>query len=114
MIVAVTGGRRFTDRGALFDLLDKLHGQRPFDLLLAGGAQGVDTFAGDWARSRGVRLFVFYAQWKMQGKAAGPIRNARLLAEGKPDLLIRFPGGRGTADMTRRAEDAGVPIVRVE
>ena len=27
----------------------------------------------------------------------------------KPDLVVAFPGGRGTADMVRRARKAGVP-----
>jgi hypothetical protein len=31
---------------------------------------------------------------------------------GKPDLVITFPGGRGTADMVRRAEKAGIEVTR--
>ncbi len=30
-----------------------------------------------------------------------------------PDLVIAFPGGKGTADMVARAEKAGVPVQRV-
>jgi predicted Rossmann-fold nucleotide-binding protein len=33
-----------------------------------------------------------------------------MLSEGKPDLVIAFPGGRGTADMIRQAKEAGVPV----
>ena len=36
-----------------------------------------------------------------------------MLDEGKPDLVVAFPGGRGTADMIRKAEGAGVPVVTV-
>jgi predicted polyphosphate/ATP-dependent NAD kinase len=30
----------------------------------------------------------------------------------KPDLVVAFPGGDGTADMVWRAEAAGVPVQR--
>jgi formate dehydrogenase assembly factor FdhD len=32
------------------------------------------------------------------------------LSKGKPDLVVAFPGGRGTADMVRKAQTAGVPV----
>lgn len=31
-----------------------------------------------------------------------------MLDEGKPDLVIAFPGGRGTADMVNRAKVSGI------
>jgi hypothetical protein len=44
------------------------------------------------------------------GRSGGPKRNQQMLEEGKPDLVLAFPGGRGTADMVRRAP-SGVPKV---
>ena len=46
-------------------------------------------------------------------KKAGPLRNQRMLDEGKPDLVVAFPGGGGTKDMVRRSVKAGVPIHEV-
>jgi predicted Rossmann-fold nucleotide-binding protein len=34
-----------------------------------------------------------------------------MLAEGRPDAVIAFPGGKGTADMVRKARAAGLPVV---
>ena len=48
------------------------------------------------------------------GKAAGPIRNQQMLDEGKPDVVIAFPGASGTADMINRAGLTNVPVVRVK
>lgn len=31
--------------------------------------------------------------------------------EGKPDLVVAFPGGSGTADCVRRAKAAGVEVL---
>ena len=36
-----------------------------------------------------------------------------MLDEGKPDLVVAFPGGKGTADMTRRAREAGIEAIEV-
>ena len=44
---------------------------------------------------------------------AGPRRNARMLAEGKPDLVVAFPGGRGTADMVSKARAAKVEVMEI-
>lgn len=46
-------------------------------------------------------------------RSAGPKRNQRMLDKGKPDLVLAFPGGDGTADMVRKAKSAGVPIIEV-
>jgi hypothetical protein len=36
-----------------------------------------------------------------------------MLTEGKPDLVVAFPGGRGTADMVRRAYAANVIVKEI-
>lgn len=46
--------------------------------------------------------------------AAGPIRNSRMLREGKPDLVLAFPGHGGTADMVKQAGEAGVGVMKAE
>lgn len=81
--------------------------------LLHGGARGADEGAADWGKSEHLRVLCYPANWKRDGKAAGPIRNQRMLDEGKPDLVIAFPGGVGTADMVRRARAAGVEVIEV-
>lgn len=63
------------------------------------------------ARQLGLAVEVHPADWGRYGKAAGPIRNQEMLESGI-DLVIALPGGRGTADMVRRAEGAGVPVRR--
>lgn len=81
--------------------------------VLSGGARGADRHAIAWAKKRGIRHIEMKADWKTYGRFAGPIRNQRMIDEGKPDVVIAFPGGRGTADMIRRAEDNGIPVIRV-
>ena len=110
MRVLVCGGRDFTNQAFIWMRLDRLHAATPITALMQGGARGVDTIAGEWARTKpNIQRFVCRADWE-HGKRAGPLRNARML-EWAPDLVVAFPGGRGTADMVRRARAAGVSVI---
>jgi hypothetical protein len=53
----------------------------------------------------------FPADWERHGRKAGPIRNRTMLAVGKPDLVVAFPGRRGTEHMVAIARNANVPIL---
>ena len=86
---------------------------RGIALVIAGGARGADTIAAEWAKARDIPCEVYMADWDGLGPKAGPIRNQRMLDEGKPDLVVAFPGGRDTADMMRRARSAGVEVVEI-
>ena len=74
---------------------------------------GVDQAAIDWAVVNWTGYKGFPADWKTHGKAAGPIRNKQMLDEGKPDVVVAFPGGKGTANMVKLAREAGVPVTIV-
>ena len=112
--VAVTGGRDYTDRHAIYAALDQLlaeHGGVFF--LISGMDRGADTLAPEWAVSRNVPVLAFPVQpadWSRLGKRAGFIRNQRMLDDGRPDVLVSFPGGNGTHDCTERAKRAGIPV----
>ena len=111
----VCGGRLFQDRelmhDALSDLLMRQHGH--LDTIVHGGASGADYLAGEWGKRNGYQVIVFEANWKQHGKAAGPIRNSLMLELAKPELVVAFPGGRGTADMIRKAEEVDVLTIEV-
>lgn len=109
----VCGGRDYRDKECVWEALDftcERLGRRP-NLLIHGGAAGADEWAALWAAHRAVPARAFWAEWKRYGGAAGPLRNQRMLDEGKPRLVLAFPGGKGTADMVRRARKTGVPVI---
>lgn len=112
MKLLVCGGRDFTDQERLFRELDKLHKASGIKVVINGGAGGADALSSAWARTNGVERMVFKADWGLHGKAAGPIRNQEMLDVASPDYVVAFPGGRGTADMIRRAINAGIPVYR--
>lgn len=110
MRVLVCGGRDFDNYEDLAAALRKVDNARRITLLIEGGASGADALARRWAEARGIPVQTFKADWARWGKAAGPTRNQRMLDEGKPDLVVAFPGDTGTADMIGRAQRAGVPV----
>lgn len=98
----------------MFRFFDEFHAATPISALIQGGASAVDTFAKAWGRKHPtIERYECRADWDNHGRAAGPVRNARML-EWKPDIVIAFAGGRGTADMVRRAKAAGIRVVEVE
>lgn len=115
MRVIVCGGRDFYDYELMCSILDRVHSERPIKHLWHGNAAGADTLAGIWAHrggDKGISVHPTPAQWKKHGKRAGPIRNQQMLGNGI-DLVIAFPGGRGTADMVARARSAGVEVMEI-
>ena len=114
MRVLVCGGRNYRNTAECYKLLDCLRANTGFDCLIEGDARGADRIAGYWARKRRLDNLKFPADWAAHGKAAGPIRNQRMIDEGKPDLVVAFPGGCGTADMVSRAKGAGIKVIKVK
>lgn len=106
----VCGGRDYVDGAAVFRALDRAHAKRPITLLIHGAARGADTLAEKWARDRQIPYVGVPAEWTRLRKAAGPIRNQRMLDEWKPEGVIAFPGNDGTSDMKERADKAGIKI----
>ena len=107
MRAAVTGGREFSDAALVRRTLDAWHPRE----IAHGGARGLDSLAQEWARQRGIMMTVYHADWRNEGRRAGPIRNHLMLSDFRPDILIAFPGGRGTAHCTELAVRMGIEVV---
>lgn len=110
MRLLVCGGREFERWQWLSSSLDYVDDVWPLEALICGMAHGADTLAERWAKYKGIPVLEFPARWRDYGRAAGAKRNAQMLQEGKPDLVIAFPGGRGTANMCALARAANVEV----
>ena len=114
MRTIVCGGRDYANREHVYAVLDRWKQECDYGALviIQGGATGADALARDWCASRKVEYANVPADWKAHGKAAGPMRNAKMISDYDPKCVIAFPGGRGTADMVMKAQDAKL-FVRV-
>jgi hypothetical protein len=110
MRVIVCGGRCYEDYTTVATVLNIVARDRQLTII-HGGAAGADTLAGQWAKTHGVK--VERRPFKRGvGKAGGPMRNTEILDAGA-DLVIGFPGGRGTNNMCAQALAKGVIVLRV-
>jgi YspA, cpYpsA-related SLOG family len=110
-----SGSRDWIDRQKVAKVFDQL---RP-DVVIEGGADGLDTIARWECLERKISVITFHADWNKFKLSAGPIRNKQMLTE-----LLKFkkkgyeisvqafpiPGGKGTQGMMRMAELYGVPV----
>ncbi len=110
MRVLVCGGRDFDDLPWLSSVLARVDDVWPIQALICGMARGADEQAHFWAMRKGIKVEEFPANWRDFGRAAGHKRNGQMLREGKPDLIIAFPGGKGTANMIAQARAANKEV----
>ena len=110
MKIVVTGGRDFTQENLIHYTLDKLHQKFGFTRLIDGKARGVDTICNEWAVKNNIDTSRYPAKWDKFGKAAGHIRNKEMVDK-NPDLVIAFPGGTGTKNMSDLAEQRNIPLI---
>lgn len=106
----VCGGRDYRDTATLNRVLDELKEEFIINQVIEGDARGADRLAGQWAERHHLPHRKFPANWQRYGKRAGYLRNKEMLQVGRPDLVIAFPGGPGTANMVALAQAAGVPV----
>lgn len=112
--ICVTGGRDYDDAELVAGALGRLNGAYVIVRLAHGDAPGADRLAATWARDARIQEVVAYpADWNRFGRRAGPTRNRRMLEAEQPDLLVAFPGGRGTADCIQAARTLGVRVWKV-
>lgn len=114
-VVLVCGGRDYRNLYCIHTTLHDLHTKsRPITKIVHGSAKGADTYVGLWSKVFQIPYSSYPADWDKYGKAAGPIRNQQMLDSEKVDLVVAFPGGKGTANMISLARKAGIPVQIVE
>lgn len=113
MRVLVCGGRNYADRDMVWLQLDRMHMTRGITMIIQGGARGADLLGEKWAVLNGIPCITFKPDWDSYGPAAGPIRNKNMLVKGNPDVVVAFPGGKGTNDMVSQARQANVRVIQI-
>lgn len=110
MILLVCGGRNFTDREFVNWTLERVDAKRFVMLVVHNGEPGAAELAEQWATARHINVARNPVLRKDLGPAAMPTCNQEMLDIFRPDGVVAFPGGAGTADMVRRAQEVGIPV----
>ena len=110
MRALVCGGRDYDDREDVWATLDVLHAEQGLEMILHGGARGADYWAKTWGEAMALPVINVDANWAAYPNGAGPIRNRWMIKYVPVDIVIAFPGGKGTADMIQVAKDNGIQV----
>lgn len=119
MQLIVSGSRYATeeDRAIVWRELDWTNEHEgPIELLIEGGARGVDLYASRWALAYDVKCVRLPADWKHYGKAAGHIRNREMLTTYPGARVLAFPKALspGTRGCIAHARELGRDVRVVE
>lgn len=110
MRVIVAGGRNYDDYNYLSNILK----QYRISVIIQGGCTGVDKLAQQYAITNNILYITYHADWDKYGKSAGAIRNHKMIVYNLDcDLVILFPGGRGTANLKKYALKYNLKILEV-
>ena len=110
MRLLVCGGRDFADELLFADRMSGVDARYPIHTIIEGGARGADSMARHWAHNNLRFCDTYRAEWEQFGLRAGSIRNRRMAIEGRPDLVLAFPGGPGTRNMMGIARELRIPV----
>ena len=108
MRLLISGDRNWKNKPLIKDTITYLFPE----IVIQGGAPGADKIASTEAKNLGIEVLEFKAEWDRYGKGAGPIRNQKMIDEGKPDLIVAFHDditkSSGTADMLIKAAENNI------
>jgi SLOG family YspA-like protein len=130
--VLVCGGRDFRDPAWMAEVMRQIHDgpNGPITLVISGAQRsrdimygkhwGADWLAIEWALEHEVDFVGCPAKWEHEEKTtgkralAGPKRNRYMLEYHRPDLVVAFPGDKGTEDLVKGAMKLGIHVRAIQ
>ena len=113
--VIVAGCRDFADYELLKEKWDfYLQNKKKEDVIIVSGhASGADSLGERYAQERGYETEIYPAAWKAHGRAAGPIRNAKMASVAHTLIAFWNVKSRGTKNMIDTATKRGLQVAVV-
>jgi len=105
--VAIVGSRGYPDEQQVRAYVRALP---EGTIVVSGGARGVDSWAEQEARARGLSVVVHYPQWGTFGRSAGFKRNQLIVESCTRGVAFWDGKSRGTMDTVRKMKRASKPI----
>lgn len=108
MRTIIAGSRHITDASQVWEAVIKSGFQ--ITTVISGNAKGVDRIGANLAKIHNIPVEYFDADWKTHGKAAGPIRNAKMADNAEALIAVWDGESRGTRHMIKDAEKKGLKV----
>lgn len=107
MNVAIVGSRNWPWTNPIKEIVN---GLSPEDVVVSGGAHGVDTIAENAALARGLETLIFLPDWETHGRSAGYIRNQEIVKHAHRLIAFQYEGSKGTQHSVNLAKKQGIPV----
>lgn len=107
MKIAIVGSREFPRLDLVSDYVQALPTST---VVVSGGATGVDTVAENSARKKGLEVVIFRPEWKKYGRAAGFLRNYKVVEEAEKVIAFWDERSRGTQHVIAAARKKRKPL----
>lgn len=108
----VCGSRYYSNSSTVASVLDE------YDIteVICGDCKGADSLARTYCIKNSIKCTVFKAEWDLYGKAAGPIRNKKMVQYVNDDaVVIAFDSsGRGTTSTVNMAKKRGLKVIIID
>lgn len=108
MKVAIVGSRSFDNYELLKHTIEKLH----FSItqIISGGAKGADSLAEQCAEEFNIPIIIHKPDWAIYGKAAGIVRNKKIIDDCEYCLVFWDQKSYGTKSSIDYCVKAGKPL----
>ena len=111
MKIVIGGCRDYHDYDAFCEFVDRcLEELRQDVTVLSGHCSGVDAMAERYAAERGLGVEIYAAEWDKYGRAAGPVRNKKMVEQSDAVIAFWDRVSKGTRSLIRYAEQQGKPL----
>jgi len=105
--IIIAGCRTFTGyeeaKSLIYRDLESMKLTQPM-IVLSGGCRGADRLGERFAKEKGWKIEYYLPEWTKYGRAAGPVRNKKMIEQ--CDVVICFWDGKskGTGSLIRHAQ----------
>lgn len=110
----VAGSRGLNDYQTVKTAIDDLASRgMVISAIIEGTARGVDSLASRYAVEHGIENIRVPAEWNLYHRGAGAVRNRKMAEMGDALLALWDGKSRGTMNMIKAANSAGIPVTVV-
>lgn len=89
MKVAIVGSKSISNENLVNNYISEcLINLSNIDLIISGGAKGVDTIAELYAKNHNIKTKIFHPNWEKYGKQADLIRNSDIISKCEICIII--------------------------
>jgi hypothetical protein len=113
--VVIGGCRDYNDYVFFKSCLDEiLKSKKDEIIIISGHCSGVDLMGERYAAENGFNVEIFFPEWAKYGRAAGPIRNKKMVETA--DLIIAFWDGtsKGTRSLIKCAQNGKKDVIIID